>query len=263
MKQRIQKLLANAGVASRRHVEQMVRDGRISVNGRVVRELPVLVDPDADRLEIDGEPVRLKKALSAGRHYYLLNKPKGVYCTNVAQGEQVRAVDLLPRGLQARLYPVGRLDADSCGLLLLTDDGELTNRLTHPRYGIERTYRATVDGCVSPETAARLQEGVRLADRKGGSFRTGRARIHIVRRDRQRTIMEITLCEGRNREVRRMLAKLGHKVRQLVRIRMGPLTIEGLPSGTCRPLLAHELRALRRAAGLETPAAGRSDPPRA
>lgn len=261
MKQRIQKLLANIGVASRRHVEQMVRDGRVSVNGRVVRELPVLVDPDSDRLEVDGEPVRLGKALSARRRYYLLNKPKGVYCTNVAQGEQVRAVDLLPRDLQARLYPVGRLDAASCGLLLLTDDGELTHRLTHPRYGIERTYRAAVDGCVSPETVARLQEGVHLADRKGGSFRTGRARIHIVRRDRQRTILEITLCEGRNREVRRMLAKLGHKVRQLLRIRMGPLTITGLPSGACRPLIPREISALRRAVGLEMPAADRPAPP--
>jgi len=259
MKQRIQKLLANAGVASRRHIEEMVREGRIAVNGRVVRSLPVLIDPDVDRVEVDGEAVRLRKALAGRRYYFLLNKPKGVYCTNVAQGEQVRAVDLLPRNVRARLYPVGRLDADSSGLLLLTNDGELTNRLTHPRYGIPRTYRVVVDGCVQPETVDRLQEGVWLADKSGKGFKTGRCRVHVVRRDRQRSVLEITLCEGRNREVRRMLAKLGHKVRQLMRTRMGPLTIEGLSSGACRELTARELRELRRAAGMDESAGEATD----
>src|SRR5687768_13360335 len=128
MKQRIQKLLAGAGVASRRNVEEMVRQGRVAVNGKITTELPILVDPNEDRVEVDGDAVRLASAESARRLYFLLNKPKGVYSTNVSQGEQTRAIDLLPPNLPGRVYSVGRLDADSTGLLLLTNDGELTNR---------------------------------------------------------------------------------------------------------------------------------------
>src|SRR5687768_9222112 len=174
MKERIQKVLANAGVDSRRNVEQMILDGRISVNGTVVRELPVLIDPAADAVEVDGERVRLRDRAKARRLYILLNKPKGVYTTNVSQGEQLRAIDLLPKGLPGRVYPVGRLDAESKGLLLLTNDGELTNRLTHPRYGVSKTYRAIVDGFVPPEILHDLEKGVWLADAKSGKgFKTG------------------------------------------------------------------------------------------
>lgn len=142
MKERIQKVLANAGVASRRNVEEMVLEGRVSVNGKVVTQLPVLVNPERDEVSVDGDVVRLGSPQIEKRFYIIMNKPKGVYSTNVAQGEQKRAIDLLPPDLPARVYPVGRLDADSKGLLLLTNDGELTNKLTHPRYGIPKTYRA-------------------------------------------------------------------------------------------------------------------------
>src|SRR3954465_8098376 len=152
MKERIQKILANAGVDSRRNVEEMVRQGRISVNGKTVWELPVLVNPEIDKIEVDGQLLRLKAPTAQRRHYFILNKPKGVYSTNVAQGAQVRAIDLLPRsfgGKNTRLYPVGRLEAESKGLLLLTNDGELTNKLTHAKFGVPKTYRAIVEGLPS------------------------------------------------------------------------------------------------------------------
>jgi 23S rRNA pseudouridine2605 synthase len=246
VKERIQKVLANAGVASRRNVEEMIRQGRVTVNGRVMTELPILIDPQRDKVSVDDEPVRLREPETKQRFYFLMNKPKGVYSTNVAQGEQVRAVDLLPRDLPARLYPVGRLDADSKGLLLLTNDGDLTNQLTHPRYGVAKTYRAIVDGYVRPETVQALQKGVWLADRNSGEgFKTGRSHIKIAKRGREKSVLEITVREGRNRQVRRMLAGLGHKVRDLTRIKMGPLTLDKLAPGQFRPLTMREVKALR------------------
>lgn len=262
MKERIQKVLANAGVASRRNVEEMVRQGRVSVNGTTPTALPVLIDPETDRISVDGEAVRLgsgrAKRRGKGRDpgdgggavgprlYLLMNKPKRVYSTNVAQGEQVRAIDLLPPDLPGRVYPVGQLEADSRGLLLLTNDGDLANRLTHPRYGVAKTYRAVVDGAVGPRTVQELEKGVWLADPKGaGGSKTGRSHIKIVRRGRDKSVLEITLREGRNREVRRMLARLGHKVRDLMRVRMGPLTLHGLGPGQVRPLTPREVRELR------------------
>src|SRR6478735_7939626 len=178
MKERIQKVLANAGVSSRRAIEEMVRQGRVSVNGKVMTELPILVDPQKDKIEVDGEGVRLKGKHAAERVYVLMNNPRGVYSTNVAQGAQTRAIDLLPPAFGPRVYPVGRLDAESKGLLLLTNDGELTNQLTHPRYGVSKTYRAVVDGHISPEELVRLEKGIWLADPNSGKgFKTGRSRI--------------------------------------------------------------------------------------
>lgn len=250
MKQRIQKLLAAAGVASRRQVEEMVLQGRISVNGQVVTSLPVMVDPQQDRIIVDGEPIRLVRRLAKKRVYLLMNKPKGVYCTNVAQGEQTRAIDLLPPELaRYRVFPVGRLDAESKGLLLLTNDGELTNRLTHPRFGVPKTYRAVVDGYIKPEEVERLEKGVWLADPKKGGFKTGRCTIRILNRGRHSSTLEITLREGRNRQVRRMLAKIGHKVRELTRVRFGPLELRGLAPGQVRELTPRELKALQAVVG--------------
>ncbi len=245
MKERIQKVLANAGVASRRAVEEMIQQGRITVNGRVVFSLPVLIDPERDKVKVDDEPVRLKSKESEARVYVLMNKPKGVYSTNVAQGEQTRAIDLLPPDFP-RVYPVGRLDAESRGLLLLTNDGELTNQLTHPRYGVAKTYTAVVDGYLTPAVLDELQHGVWLADpHKGKGFKTGRSRIKILKRSRNQTICEITIREGRNRMVRRMFARMGHKVRDLTRTRMGPLTLERLQPGQFRMLAPKEVRALK------------------
>jgi 23S rRNA pseudouridine2605 synthase len=259
MKERIQKLLAALGVASRRQIEAMVLQGRIAVNGRTVTSLPVLVDPATDKINVDGERVNLKKHQTRERFYFLLNKPKGVYCTNVAQGAQVRAIDLLPKELQARLYPVGRLDAESKGLLLLTNDGELTNQLTHPRFGVVKTYLATVRGRVDDAVLEQLRQGsASRADREsGGGGEASAAGARIVHRSPEKTVLEITLQEWRNRPVRLVLARLGHKVRELVRVRFGPLTIEGLKPGQCRPLTPWELRALKRAGRGEQKAEGR------
>jgi 23S rRNA pseudouridine2605 synthase len=254
VKQRIQKVLANAGVASRRNVEEMIRQGRVAVNGKLRTELPILIEPGRDKVTVDDEPVKLAADDARGdsgggagpRLYFLLNKPKGVYSTNVAQGVQTRAIDLLPPNLPGRVYPVGRLDSESKGLLLLTNDGELTNQLTHPRFGVAKTYRAVVDGYVDPASIQRLEKGIWLADtRSGQGFKTGRTHIKIAKRTRERSVLDITIREGRNRQVRRMLASLGHKVRDLTRIKMGPLTLEGLPLGHCRPLTGREIKALR------------------
>ena len=206
---RIQKILAGVGVASRRNVEQMIRDGRVAINGKIVTDLPILVDPDRDEIKVDGEPVNLSSERDGPRIYILLNKPKNVYTTNVAQGEQTLAVDLLPQNLPGRVYPVGRLEADSKGLLLFTNDGEMTHRLTHPRFGIAKTYRAIVDGYITPQSMQALSKGVWLSD--GGAAavgsKTGRSFVKIVKRSRDLTVLEITIREGRNGHIRRLLAQ--------------------------------------------------------
>jgi len=249
MKERIQKLLANAGVDSRRNIEQMVLQGRITVNGKTVNDLPVMVDPQADKITVDGEVVRLRGRrggdATGERIYVLMNKPKGVYTTNVSQGVQRRAIDLLPDDFP-RVYPVGRLDAESKGLLLLTNDGELTHKLTHPRFGVLKTYRATVDGFVSPQIIEELEKGVWLADPKTGKgVKTARSQVKILHRENEQTILEMTLKEGGNSQIRRILAHRGHKVRELIRIKMGPLALEKLASGEFRPLSPKEVRALK------------------
>jgi 23S rRNA pseudouridine2605 synthase len=262
VKERIQKVLAAAGVASRRDIEEAVRQGRVAVNGKVMTDLPIMIDPEHDKVKVDDEPVPLKgrglvrekgedgRPPVGERLYFLMYKPKGVYSTNEAQGAQTRAIDLLPPEIQQkhRLYPVGRLDAESKGLLLLTNDGEMTNKLTHPRYGVPKTYKAVVDGFVKDQSLDVLRQGVWLADKHSGEgFKTGRAHVRIDKRLGPKTVLEITLREGRNREVRRMLAKVGHKVRDLTRVRMGPLTLEKLRVGQVRPLTPREVKELRRA----------------
>jgi 23S rRNA pseudouridine2605 synthase len=189
VKERIQKVLANAGVASRRAIEEMVRQGRVSVNGKVMTELPILVNPETDEIEVDDERIRVAGRQASQRIYILMNKPRGVYSTNVAQGAQTRAIDLLPPDFRARVYPVGRLDAQSKGLLLLTNDGELTNRLTHPRFGISKTYRAVIDGSITPRTVQELEKGIWLADKSGRGFKAGRSHIKIVRHLRDRRVL--------------------------------------------------------------------------
>ncbi len=248
MKERIQKILAAAGVASRRNIEEMILQGRISVNGATRTRLPILIDPQKDKVEVDGERIKLKEGETARRYYILMNKPKGAYSTNVAQGAQTRVIDLLPPGFPARMYPVGRLDAESRGVLLLTNDGELTNLLTHPRYGVPKTYKVQVDGFVDDKILDEFRDGVWLIDpQTGKGFKGGRANIKIVSRGSRNSVLEISLREGRNTQIRRTLAKLGHKVRDLTRTRMGPLTLEGLSPGQSRPLTPRELKELWKA----------------
>ncbi len=255
MKQRIQKLLAAAGVGSRRAVEQMILEGRVSVNGQIARTPPVLIDPASDQVRVDGEPVRLRTATGPRGHLYiLLNKPKGVFTTNVAQGEQVRTVDLLPAELSARIYPVGRLDAASRGLVLMTNDGELTHRLTHARYAVPKVYRAIVDGYVTERTIADLAEALH-PPRPADAPTADRARpIAVSHRSTERSTLELTLREGRNVELRKILAGAGHKVRELTRVKMGPLTLHKLGPGAYRPLTPREVRTLYDLTGLNKPA---------
>jgi 23S rRNA pseudouridine2605 synthase len=233
---RLQKFLSDAGVTSRRHAEQYILDGRVMVNDQIVDTIPAFIDPKNDVVRFNGSVVRTQT-----HEYFILNKPKGVVCSQRDPAGRPRAVDLLPR-LDARLFPVGRLDVETTGLLLLTNDGELTEQLTHPRYGLPKVYRVEVKGEAAGDLSQQLRKGVYLAD--------GRARaseVVVTFRSRQRSVLEITLREGRNRQVRRMLARFGHPVKSLKRIRIGPLEMKGLAPGACRALSGKELEALREA----------------
>ncbi|MFO8014034.1 MAG: pseudouridine synthase [Phycisphaerae bacterium] len=232
--ERLQKILARAGVASRRASEEIIAAGRVTVDGETVSELGAKADAETQDVRLDGRRLR-PEALE----YWMLNKPKGVVCTNDDLAGRTRPVDLIP-GSDARLFPVGRLDADSQGLLLMTNDGALANRLTHPRYEVPKTYRATVDGRVTGKEVQRLLKGVRLAEGK-----TGRPRVKVLKRGRTRSVLLITIREGRNRQVRRMLARLGHPVRDLVRTRIGRLSVRGLGSGKARRLTPEEVEYLK------------------
>jgi len=235
-RERLQKFLSDAGVTSRRRAEDLIRAGRVLVNDRVVDELPAFVDPEQDRVIVDGARVHVQR-----HQYFLMHKPTGVVCTQRDPAGRRRAVDLLPE-LSVRLFPVGRLDADSSGLLLLTNDGELAQRVTHPRYGLPKIYRVEVRGLVEADLPARMRKGVFLS--------IGKVRaddVEVVHAARDRSVLQMTLREGRNRQVRRMLASFGHPVKKLKRVQIGPLSLKGLPLGACRRLSEAEVQRLRRA----------------
>ncbi|MBV8487647.1 MAG: rRNA pseudouridine synthase [Planctomycetaceae bacterium] len=238
--ERLQKILAHAGLGSRRACEEYISQGRVTVDGQVVRELGTKVDPGKVTIAVDGERIQLEKMV-----YYAVNKPKGYVSTNDDPAGRPRVIDLLPE-VPERVYSVGRLDEDSTGLMILTNDGELANRLAHPRYGVEKTYRALVAGTPSRETLAKLTEGIWLSDGKV------RARhVRVVGTQGEATTLELVLAEGKKREIRRMLAKLGHKVMSLTRIALGPIVLKGLPPGEHRRLSATEIDLLRKiAAGI-------------
>ena len=206
------------------------------MNGSLVTELPCFV-AEADKVSVDGKAVKAKKAPKV---YLLLNKPRGVVCTQRDPQGRPRAVDLVPAGKQ-RVYCVGRLDADSTGLILLTNDGELTQHLTHPRYGVVKTYVIEVAGRIAGEEIEQLKKGLWLDGR-----RTQGAKVKVLRRGPKRSLLEIRLNEGRNREIRRLLARLGHNVQRLKRVAIGPVTDRGLKIGRFRPLRPAEVTALRR-----------------
>lgn len=231
--ERLQKVLAAAGIGSRRDCEALILEGRVEVDGQIVQELGTRVDPVTQRIRVDGT------ALPAPRRvYYILNKPSGVLCTNNDPSGRARAVDLIRSN--ERLFTVGRLDQASEGLILLTNDGELSNRLTHPRYGIEKVYRVRVAGIPEAAVLAKLKRGIHFAE--------GVAKVSDVRiknRQKQSSVLEIVLNEGRNREIRRLLARIGHKVLSLTRIGMGPLRLSDLPSGAHRKLTRDEVKSLR------------------
>ena len=232
--ERLQKVLAAAGLGSRRQCEELISTGRVDVDGEVVTQLGTRVDPLKQRIRVDGMELRKPRTV-----WYALNKPVGVVCTNRDPGGRPRAVDLVPESKE-RLFAVGRLDMNSEGLLLLTNDGDLANQLAHPRYGITKTYRVLVAGQPTPEVMAQLRKGVYLSE--GLTKISG---ITIKQRYKKSTVLEMVLKEGKNREIRRVLARVGHKVMRLVRVATGPIKLGELEPGDSRRLNQKEIEALR------------------
>jgi 23S rRNA pseudouridine2605 synthase len=229
---RLQKVLAQAGLGSRRTCEELIERGRVRVNGERA-ELGRRVDPEVDVVEVDGAQIGVK----AGLVHYLLNKPAGVVTTASDPQGRPTVVELVPS--EPRVFPVGRLDVDTEGLLLLTNDGDLTHRLTHPSFGVEKEYLAEVEGSPSRGALRQLREGVELEDGPTAPAKVSSVGDHLLR---------ITIHEGRNRQVRRMCEAVGHPVVRLVRTRIGPLAERSLAPGEWRALVQDEVRALERAA---------------
>ena len=227
---RLQKYLAEAGVASRRRCEQLIEDGCVSVNGELVRVLGTKVDPDRDSVAVNGKPVVLDRKI-----YIALNKPAGFLCTNHDIHGRKRAVDLLPHSLP-RLYTVGRLDKDTEGLLFLTNDGTFSLRLTHPRYKMSKTYLVEVEGEVKKVGIAHLLKGIRS---EGEMLHA--EKIFQVRARTNTTELQLVLNEGRNRQIRRMMAAIGHPVKRLVRLAVGPVELGNLATSQWRHLTHEEV----------------------
>lgn len=233
--ERLNKYLAHAGVGSRRHCDDLIAAGRVKINGQTVRDLGMKVDPELQKVAVDDQPVRAEKAV-----YWVVHKPPGYLCTDHDPARRPLAKDLIPH-VEQRVYTVGRLDEASEGMLLMTNDGELANALMHPRYGVEKTYLVLVAGKPSPQDLQQLLDGVWLSD--------GKVKAKSVRRVKSQgesTWVRIVLCEGKNREIRRMLAKLDHKVLKLRRVAIGPIDLDKLPKGKSRKLTLPELEALKK-----------------
>ncbi|MCL6453265.1 MAG: rRNA pseudouridine synthase [Alicyclobacillus sp.] len=242
MPERLQKVLARAGIASRRKSEELIISGRVTVDHQVVQALGTTVDPSRQVIHVDGKPIAAQDVTCV-----LLHKPVA-YVTTTHDPEGRRTVMDLVSGLDVRLYPVGRLDYDSSGLLLLTNDGALTERLLHPRYHVEKTYRVTVVGMPEASALKRLQQGIELDDGV-----TAPAQVVVLRHHPKESVLEVTIHEGRNRQIRRMFEAIGNPVKRLKRIRFGPLTIDRLASGHWRPLRPEEWVALYAAVDLTPP----------
>ncbi|MCR4437559.1 MAG: pseudouridine synthase [bacterium] len=236
---RLNKFLAGCGVASRRACGELIRSGRVTVNGQTVTSLGTRIDEQKDEVAVDGQAVRPKQ----GRVYIMLHKPRGYVTTVRDTRGRPKVVDLVPMG--SRLFPVGRLDIDTEGLLLLTDDGELTNRLLHPRFKVAKTYVAVLDREVAVHDIEKLRGGIALDDGM-----TGPCEARLLDALPQGKVVELTLREGRKRQVRRMFAALGYRVLLLRRVAFGPLSLGELPIGSWRHLTDEEVAQLHQAAGL-------------
>ena len=226
--------MAAAGVDSRRKCEELILSGEVSVNSQVVDRLPAFVDPQSDIITVNGKRIRAEQKV-----YFLLNKPKGVICTNFDPQGRKRAIDLVP--CRQRIFCVGRLDVDTTGLIILTNDSDLTNRLTHPRYEVPKTYVVRVKGYIDDAALERLKKGVWFAEGK-----TGEASVQILNRGHQESLVEITIREGLNREIRRMLVKVDLPLKSLKRTRIGSITDRGLGVGRFRPLTNAEVQYLKK-----------------
>lgn len=240
---RLQKYLAAAGVASRRAAEKLISEGRVKVNGLAIRELGTKVDPRKDIVEVNGEIVKL----AASPKYYLLHKPPGYLTTVRDPFSRPTVMDLLPKGERKGLFPVGRLDIDSEGLLLITNDGELAFRLTHPRFKIPKTYRVRVSGKPSREDLNKLERGIALEE---GVTAPAKVRMLSASKNKREALLEITLHEGKKRQIKRMCAQIGYPVLSLKRISLGFLNLKGLSPGSYRKLKEKEVEKLRRLVGL-------------
>jgi len=269
MEQRLQKILSQAGVASRRAAERLIADGRVTLNGKTVLEMGTKADADTDDIRVDGRRLRAPER----KRYILLNKPAGVVSTRSDPQRRRTVIDLLA-GVREYVYPVGRLDYETGGLLLLTNDGDLAARLTHPRHGVERSYEARVAGMPDAEALRQLREGIPLDGRRtlpaeamllnprhesAGRPKGLQLRDREGPQPREREgVVQITIREGRNRQVRRMLEAVGHPVRELARTRIGPLTDRRLKAGMWRDLTKEEVTTLQALANRPAP----TPPPR-
>ena len=231
---RLQKFMAQSGYASRRKSEEIIAAKRVKVNGKVVSEMGYNVDELRDVVEVDGKILKLIKNFE----YYILNKPIGVVCSAKDEKDRVTVVDMIDTN--RRIYPVGRLDIDTTGLVLLTDDGELTNKIIHPKHEIEKTYIATVEGTPNAFGLKRLRTGIVIEGRK-----TAPAKVKILKNFDTDSILEVVIREGRNRQVKKMFESVGHPVKKLMRIAIGDIKLGDLELGYYRKVTEDELRYLR------------------
>jgi len=238
--ERIQKALARAGVASRRAAEEMILQGRIRVNGRPVKELGLKVDIANDKVTVDGRPVRLQAEEELEKAYFLLNKPPNTLTTTKDDRGRKTVLDLIGGETHVRVYPVGRLDFDAEGALLITNDGKLAHQLTHPRFHVPKTYLAKVKGRPTEESLDKLRRGIYLDD---GPTRP--AHVELVEHTKANTWVEITVTEGRNRLIKRMFWRIRHPVARLIRVRFGNLEVNDLAPGRFRLLTKKEIADLK------------------
>ncbi len=234
-KMRLQKILAAAGIDSRRKCEQLILDGFVRVNRKLVDTMPAFADPAVDTITVHG-----KRISNPERVYFLLNKPKGVICTNSDPQRRKKAIDLID--CEYRIFCVGRLDADTTGAIILTNDSELTNRLTHPRYELPKTYQVTVKGRVEGPQIDKLKKGMWLSE-----GRTNPAAVKVIKRTHNFTVLNVSIRQGLNRQIRRVMAKLEHPVKTLHRIKIGDITIKGLKPGMYKKLSKGHIDYLKRA----------------
>ncbi|WP_300276282.1 pseudouridine synthase [Peptacetobacter sp.] len=234
---RINKYIASCGVASRRKAEELIISGRVTINGELVTDLSTKIDETKDIVEVDGKVINQEEK----KVYLLLNKPEGYITTVKDQFDRPSVLDIL-KDIEERVYPVGRLDYETSGLLILTNDGELTYKLTHPKHEVEKTYLASVNGIFTPEEKRNFENGLKIED-----YTTAKAKLKIIKTDVEKnySVCKITIHEGKNRQVRKMCKAVGHPVRNLRRIQMGRINIRGLEIGEYRNLTEDEVKYLK------------------
>lgn len=233
---RLQKYIAMCGAASRRAAEKLISDGKVRVNGKTIRELGTKVEIGADNVDLNGEPLKV----SGKMYYIMLNKPVGYVSSAKDQFDRPTVIDIIKEDLNARVFPVGRLDYETEGMLLLTNDGDFTYRVTHPKFHMEKTYIAVLKGGITIRALSALRRGVDI-----GGFVTSPAKVEIIDAEAGKTMIEIVIHEGKNRQVRRMLEAVGCKLEYLQRTKIGRVELGNLPLGRWRYLTSHEINYLK------------------